>query len=329
MARFDSAGTAPGGKQRMKLHYGPERSEGESAVALGSFDGVHLGHRKVISLALAEERRGLISTVLTFADSPKNSLGGEFGGSIFTQEQKIRVLEELGVEQLYLLEFSSVKDMTAEAFVRDVLLSVCRAKKACCGFNFTFGRGGAAGSAELARLCARCGVETAVADAVLFEGTPVSSTRIRGLLAAGRAGEAARLLGRPFFYESPVLPGKRLGRKMGTPTLNQAVPPGCVLPRFGVYVSRVRIGGAAYCGVTNVGVNPTVGTESVRAETWMPGYSGPDLYGVTVRTELLEFLRPERRFAGVGQLREAILRDGRNAEEYCRRRRFAPDAGEN
>ncbi len=309
----------------MKLHYGLQRSEKESAVALGSFDGVHLGHRKVIALALREKSRGLVPTVLTFTDSPRNSLGGDFGGRIFTQEQKIRVMEELGVEQLYLLDFASVRDMTAEEFVRGVLAGVCRAKQACCGFNFTFGRGGKAGSADLARLCAACGIGTAVADAVLWGGAPVSSTRIRSLIADGRADEAEKLLGRPFFYESPVLQGKRLGRKMGTPTINQAVPPGSVLPKFGVYVSRVSFGGKAFCGVTNVGVNPTVGTEAARAETWMPGYSGPDLYGVAVRTELLKFLRPERRFPGIAELRDAILHDGEAAQEYCRACRCVPD----
>ncbi len=305
--------------KKMKIYHGLERSGGESAVALGSFDGVHLGHRKVIAMALGEKSRGLIPTVLTFEDSPRSSLGGDFGGRILTQEQKIGVLEGLGIEQLYLLDFSSVKDMTAEAFVRGVLLGVCRAKKACCGFNFTFGCGGAAGSGDLARLCADCGIGTAVAGAVLQGGTPVSSTRIRGLISGGRVDEAAKLLGRPFFYESPVLPGKHLGRKLGTPTLNQAVPPGSVLPKFGVYVSSVHIGRDVFCGVTNVGVNPTVGSEQARVETWMPDYSGPDLYGRTVRVELLKFLRPERRFSGVAQLGEAIRRDGGQAMEYWRK----------
>jgi riboflavin kinase/FMN adenylyltransferase len=290
-------------------------SAGESAVALGSFDGLHVGHRKVISLALAGAERGLVPTVFTFAENPK-ARRRAFGGLLLPEEEKIRLLEEMGVAQLYLLDFDSIKGLSPAAFAADVLGGVCRAKRVCCGFNFTFGCGGTAGSADLRRLCAPLGVETAVADAVLADGEPVSSTRIRKLVEQGRADEAALLLGRPFGYESPVLPGRRLGRRLGTPTLNQAVPEELVQPKFGVYASAVSFGGAVRCGVTNVGVKPTVGSDAVLAETWMPAYRGPDLYGRTVRVGLLKFLRPERKFASLEELRLEIRRNGAQAEQY-------------
>ena len=303
----------------MKVFESLTPSEKETAVALGNFDGVHLGHRKVISLALEEAANGLVPTVLTFSANPLEALGGESGGKILSREEKIRVFEELGVGQLYLLDFETVRDLSAEKFVRNVLGGTLRAKKACCGFNFTFGKGGTAGSDALCRLCAEEGIRTAVAEAVMAGGTPVSSTRIRGLIENGRAEEAAELLGRAFAYESPVLHGRRLGRKLGTPTLNQAVPEGFVLPKFGVYVSNVTLpDGAQYAGVTNVGVKPTVGSDAILAETWMPDYRGDELYGRTVRTELLRFLRPERRFSGIDELREAIRKDGAKAREFYR-----------
>ena len=229
-------------------------SAGESAVALGNFDGLHVGHRRVISLALEGAGRGLIPTVFTFAENPLADLGSAPGGRILPREEKIRLLEELGVKQLYILPFCEVRDLSAEDFVGRVLVGTLKAKKVCCGFNFTFGRGGKADSGTLRDLCAERGVEADVAGAVMLEGTPVSSTRIRGLIENGRVDEAARLLGRPFGYRSPVLRGRRLGHTLGTPTLNQALPAGFVRPRFGGYASAVRLGDRTFLGVTNGGV---------------------------------------------------------------------------
>lgn len=303
----------------MKVYYGLTPSEGTSAVALGNFDGLHLGHRKVIGLAVAEAKAGLVPTVLTFSENPLRSLVGEAGGRILTGKEKVSLLEGMGVGQLYILDFDSIRDMTAEKFVEEILIKVCRARMVCCGFNFTFGRGGKAGSADLKRLCSAKGIAASVAPAVLVDGTPVSSTRIRGLIENGRVDQAERLLGRPFGYESPVLHGRHLGHQLGTPTLNQAVPDGFVCPRFGVYASAVRLeSGEEFFGVTNVGVKPTVGSDAVLAETWMPEYRGADLYGRTVRVDLLRFLRPERRFSGLDELKAEIEKNGREAREFYR-----------
>lgn len=292
-------------------------AETPGAVALGSFDGLHPGHREVISRTLAAESRGLTPTVFTFTENPK---AGEesFGGLLLPEEEKIRLLGGLGVKRLYLVEFEAIRGLSPEDFVSGILADVCRAELVCCGFNFTFGRGGRAGSSELQSLCSARGIETSVSEPVSAEGGPVSSTRIRKLLADGKPDEAARLLGRPFAYESPVIAGRRLGRKLGTPTLNQAVPPELVRPKFGVYVSAVSFGDTITFGVTNVGVKPTVGSDAVLAETWMPAYQGPGLYGRTVRTALLEFLRPEMKFGSLEELKAAILHNGEQAERCFR-----------
>lgn len=311
----------------MNVYYDLTPAFGDSAVALGSFDGLHIGHKKVISTAVEAKKKGLVPTVLTFAHNPLTDLGGSAGGEIITQEQKIRLLEEFGVEQLYILNFSAVKDLSEEEFVDRVLRRVCRAKKVCCGFNFTFGRGGKGDGKLLSLLCAERKMETAVTHAVLLDGEPVSSTRIRSMIANGDVDEAARLLGRPYGYILPVLHGRRLGRELGTPTLNQAVPKDFVLPRFGVYISRVFFGGERYCGVTNVGIKPTVGSPAVLAETWLTDYRGPDIYGETVRVDLIRFLRPERKFAGLDELKAEILKNGEQAREYFRKNGgFSSDA---
>jgi riboflavin kinase/FMN adenylyltransferase len=300
----------------MKVYYDLTPSAGDTAVALGNFDGLHIGHRKVIDSAVDARAQGLIPTVFTFAANPLADLGGRSGGEIITREQKVRLLEDFGVEQLYIIEFSQVKDLTPEDFVDRILTGVCRAREVCCGFNFTFGSGGKATSETLSRLCGSRGIKAEVAQAVLFGGEPVSSTRIRGLIAAGEVDEAAKLLGRAYGYCSEIQHGRKLGRELGTPTLNQAIPDDFVLPQFGVYASRVFVNGAVYAGVTNVGIKPTVGSPCALAETWMPDYHGEDLYGKTVRVDLMKFIRPERRFSGLEELKAEIKRNGVQAKEY-------------
>jgi riboflavin kinase/FMN adenylyltransferase len=302
----------------MNVYYELTPSAGDSAVALGNFDGLHLGHRRVIESAVEAKAQGLVPTVFTFAANPLADLGGRPGRELITQEQKIALLEEMGVEQLYIVHFSLLKDLAPGEFVTQVLSGVCRAKEVCCGFNFTFGRGGRANSQALTELCAERGIRTRVVPAVLSDGKPLSSTRIRGLIASGDVDEAAKLLGGPYGYVSEVLHGRRIGRELGTPTLNQAIPEYLILPRFGVYISKVFLDGREYAGVTNVGVKPTVGSPCALAETWMPEYQGPEFYGATVRVDLIKFLRPEVRFSGLPELKAAILKDGEQAREYFR-----------
>lgn len=305
----------------MRINYDLTPALGDTAVALGSFDGLHIGHKKVIGSAVDAKQKGLLPAVLTFAHNPLADLGGSAGGEILSQEQKIHLLEEFGVEQLYILQFSTIKDYTPEEFVDRVLIQVCRAKEVCCGFNFTFGCGGKGSCRTLEQLCRERGLETKVAGAVLLDGETVSSTRIRGLIANGDVDEAARLLGRPYGYRSAVLHGRKLGRRLGTPTLNQAIPKNFVLPRFGVYVSRVAFGGREYCGVTNVGIKPTLGSPCVLAETWLPDYFGEDFYGKTVCVDLIKFLRPEKKFDGLDELKAEIHKNGEQAKEYFEKNR--------
>lgn len=306
----------------MKVYESLKESPVATAVALGSFDGIHLGHQKVIAQTM--DLPGLSPTVLTFAENPLCDLGGHAGGELITRQQKILILESLGVEQLYILEFRDIMHFSPEEFVDEILQKVCHAKKVCCGFNYTFGAGGRGTEKTLETLCEKRGIETAVVPAVLEGGEPISSTRIRGLVARGNMGEAARLLGRPYGYFGTVCHGRRLGHSLGTPTLNQRVPQSFVLPRFGVYVSRVLFDGKHYCGVTNVGIKPTVGSKEVLAETWMPFYEGPDLYGKEIQTELLHFQRPEQKFPSIEALKEQIRKDGKAALEfYARNRNFS------
>lgn len=299
----------------MKVYTQLKHAAGPSSVALGFFDGVHIGHAAVISQAAAGKARGLSPAVFTFGQSPQAFLSGENPGRLMTDSMKERILEQLGVQALYIAEFCTLKDMSPQDFVKEILVERLCAKEIFCGFNFHFGAGGAGDAHTLEMIARGYGIPVKTVPPVLYSGVPVSSTRIRTALRQGDAESAGAMLGRPFSFDFTVAHGNRLGRKMETPTFNQPFPEGFILPRFGVYATAVEIGGALRCGVTNIGVKPTVGSACPLAETWLPDYECGELYGKQVEVRLLRFLRPEQKFSGVGELQRAIRRDGRTAQE--------------
>lgn len=295
---------------KMKLYHDMSPSKRPSAVALGAFDGLHIGHSRVIGSARSE---GLLSSVFTFQDDLIRE--GKRAPRLLSQRRKMQLLEKMGVEQCWVAAFSEIRDMGAEEFMEKILKGVCRAKVVCCGRDFHFGKGGRGTSALLEAFCRENGIQARVAEPVLLGGSPVSSTRIREEAAKGRMEEAAALLGRPFCFDTPVVHGRQLGRTLGVPTINQPIPADFVLPRFGVYASVVQVDGKSYYGVTNVGVKPTVGADAPLSETWMPDYRGPELYGETVVTELISFVRPEQKFGSIRELQENIFKDRISAKK--------------
>lgn len=299
----------------MKCYQDLQTPEGELAAALGSFDGLHLGHRQVIGNTLSAP--GLRPAVITFQQNPSVSLQKKPVPLLTTNEQKLALLEEMGVEVVYLLPFDRIRDMEPEDFV-EALYWVCRVRALSCGFNFRFGKNGRGDAGLLKELCREKGMELSVTPPVSVAGETVSSTRIRACLEQGDVQQAGQLLGRPFGYDFEVTHGRQLGRTWGTPTINQPFPAGYVLPRFGVYASLVEVEGQKYYGVTNIGVKPTVGSDCALSETWIPEFSG-DLYGKKVPVELLDFIRPERKFDSLDQLKNEILENGVLARKIAER----------
>lgn len=299
----------------MKCYQDLQTPEGELAAALGSFDGLHLGHRQVIGNTLSAP--GLRPAVITFQQNPSVSLQKKPVPLLTTNEQKLALLEEMGVEVVYLLPFDRIRDMEPEDFV-EALYRICRVRALSCGFNFRFGKNGRGDAGLLKELCREKGIELSVTPPVSVAGETVSSTRIRACLEQGDVQQAGQLLGRPFGYDFEVTHGRQLGRTWGTPTINQPFPQGYVLPRFGVYASLVEVEGQKYYGVTNIGVKPTVGSDCALSETWIPEFSG-DLYGKKVPVELLDFIRPERKFDSLDQLKNEILENGVLARKIAER----------
>lgn len=275
-----------------------------ASLALGTFDGLHLGHRAVLEAALGSQYS---AQAFTFKKSPS----GE--PALLTPEDKAALLAGFGIERVYSMDFGELRDMEAESFARDILIGRLNARRLCCGEDFRFGRGAAGNTELLARVCRERGAELVVVPPVLDGGGKVSSTRIRKAVSEGDITTANRLMGRPFGFSLEVIHGNHIGTGLGTPTINQALPEGLALPRFGVYAAWCWTDGGSFYGVCNVGVKPTVGSDRVLAETWMPEFDG-DLYGQKVRVELIGFIRPERKFGSLDELRAEIKRNAETAK---------------
>ena len=285
-----------------------------SVVALGSFDGMHAGHRAVIDRAVSSARgAGIASVVFTFAVPPSLSTGANASGLLTTLDEKLELLAEAGVDFAAVADFSDLSGMTAERFISEALRGDLRAEKVVCGYDFSFGSG-RAGNAETLR--AAFGPDAEFVPAVCTDGIPVSSSRIRSLLSAGKAGQAASLLGRPYSFEGKVFRGRGDGRRLGFPTVNLLPPEQKQRLEPGVYVSEISVGGSFLPAVSDVGFAPTVDKTGVyRCETHILSFDGR-FDAASARVRFLEFLRPERVFDSESELISAVREDVRRAEAY-------------
>jgi riboflavin kinase / FMN adenylyltransferase len=286
------------------------------AVAVGNFDGVHLGHQALLATARerAGERGGQV-VVLTFDPHPARVLSPERAPSrLMTLEQKAEVLEAHGVDVLAVLPFTAtLAEKTAAEFAGLVLSRSLRAEEVVVGENFRFGRGRAGTLQELERLGAGLGFRTVGVPPVLHDGRPVSSSRVRDALGEGDVAEALALLGRPHFVDGEVVRGEGRGRTLGIPTANLRTA-NETLPAGGVYAGRCHLaaGEAPRPAVVNLGRRPTFGGGEPTVEAHLLDFQG-DLYGRRVRLEFVARLRPERAFPGPDALLEQIARDVQEA----------------
>ncbi len=285
------------------------------SLALGTFDGLHTGHQRVIENAVAAPK-GETPLILLFSEHPQQYLTGLAPKRLITKTEEARLLREYGISPVY-IDFREIMELTAE----DFLLRLARLfplKQISCGFNYRFGKNALGNTETLKVLCDENAVRLKVAQAVLYRGAPVSSTRLREAVETGDMQSVCDMLGRCFSYDFEVVSGDRRGRTLGFPTINQRFPDNFTVPLYGVYAAAAEVSGNRYPAVTNVGVRPTVGGEC-RSETHIIGIDG-DLYGKAVRVELIKHLRPEIRFSSLLQLTEQISSDTKKAlavwEEY-------------
>lgn len=290
-----------------------------TAVALGFFDGLHIGHRNVIMRAVNEKKNGLLPVCFTFLQRPTSVLKSVPACALMTQEDKIKTLDMLGVECTYQADFREVMNLSARDFVKEILIDKLKSKKLFCGFNYRFGKNSEGDVEVLKSLCDEFEIELCVVEPIEIDGEIVSSTLIRNLIQEGNIKKANALLCSEFGFCAEIKHGQRLGRELGTPTINQPLIEELAVPKFGVYVSRVTLeNGEKYCGVSNVGIKPTVGGKIPLCETWMPEYKGGEIYGQCADVRLLDFIRAEKKFSGIDELKQAILDDGEVALAFRR-----------
>lgn len=288
-----------------------------TVVALGTFDGLHKGHMSVINKAVIQKDNGLLPVILLFSEHPVTSITGKIQKTLFSGAIKDKIIENTGCIP-YTIDFNKIKNMSAETFIKDVLVTELNAKAVCCGFNYRFAKNSSGDINTLKNLCEKYGITVTVADEVDFEGECISSTRIRKAIENGDIRKANAMLGRYFSFDFEVVSGDQRGRKLGFPTINQFFPNDFTVPKFGVYASAAFIENKWYPAVTNIGIRPTIGNSAPRSETSILGFSG-NLYGTNTQVALIEYLREEIKFESLEMLTEQIKNDSNRATEIFER----------
>ena len=288
-------------------------SEGAGTVlALGFFDGVHLGHQALLKACreLADSL-GAAAAVLTFDRHPGALVSGEAPALINTAYDRELLLRRYGVDRVILLPFDEQMMQTPWRVFFHRLVEEFGAAGLVCGDDFRFGCRGEGNARLLKTACEELGIPCTVVPEQTVDGVRVSSTHIRGLIEEGRMEEAVRFLGHPHVLSGQVVTGRRLGRTMGIPTANLALQPGIVVPRSGVYACKI----GEHLAVTNVGTRPTVGGSGITVEPWILDFEG-DLYGKNLTLEFHAFLRPEQKFDSLEKLQEEIRKNAAQTREF-------------
>ena len=283
-------------------------------LALGFFDGVHAGHgtllRRTKELA---DKMGCVPAALTFDTHPDELVHGTAVPLLNTAEERALLMRRLyGIEEIITLPFDrATMAQPWEDFVEQRLYREYGAVHVVCGYDFRFGAGGAGNAQRLKEKCHSLGMGCDCIPQLSLNGEVVSSTRIRGLLTEGRMDEAVACLGHPHIISGTVVHGRQLGRTLGIPTANLLPAQGLLLPKFGVYAALARFDGICRPAVVNIGSRPTVEGHRVTVEPWILDFEG-DLYGQHLELSLCRFLRPEKKFDSLEELKQAIHK---NAEE--------------
>lgn len=273
----------------------------KNALCLGTFDGVHIGHRAVIALADGYNR-----IAVTFKKPPRAVVSGK-EELICTFENKCAILKRNGINEIAPLDFEEVKNISARDFF-SFLLETYNPAVIVCGFNYRFGKNGEGDTGLLSELCRKNGVAFKYSEPVEYGGEPVSSTAIRGYIKNGEIEKANSLLSEPFSFIATVKHGAERGRTIGFPTINQEYPKELVKLKKGVYKVKIDIDGKEYLGISDIGQRPTYPIDYIISETFIADFSG-DLYGKEIKITPTLFLREEKKFSGLDELKKQLEED--------------------
>lgn len=301
--------------------------EEQTAVAIGKFDGFHLGHQKLLQHLEMKKSRGLKTVAFTFVPSPSSFFGASPLQELSTVEEKRGIFDNAGID--YLVEYPFIRetaDMEPEAFIRDVLVGMLNAKCVVAGDDVSFGKGGKGDCALLAEMAQECGYDIEIIEKVLYNETEISSTFVRNAVQEGNMELASALLGEPYHVGGEIVHGRKLGRVLkapgfpgGFPTVNLLPHEEKLLPPNGVYYSYVRINGSKLPAITNIGTKPTVSSASQRGvETYIYDFD-EDVYGKYIDVYLLKRKRAEMRFDGVEELKAQMVADIEEGRRYHRK----------
>lgn len=285
--------------------YKPNQAIGlqNAVIALGFFDGVHIAHRELIKTTLEIARKeGLTPAVFTFTaegEIKKNT------PRLYSTEERLYILECLGIENVILVDFDDIADLSAEDFVTKSLIEHFGARAVVAGYNFRFGKGARGNAEMLTRLMEENGGRAIVKDEITRDGRTISTTLIRSYLTEGRVDTARELLVTPYFISGRVESGNRVGKTLGFPTINIPLSEGGINLRRGVYLTAVKIGENIFKGLTNVGTCPTFNERKMHTETYILDYNS-EIYGEEVKIFFLEFMRDEERFESPDALKDEI-----------------------
>ncbi len=291
--------------------------EGKSAVAIGKFDGIHKGHLALLSHIIEQKEYGMQAVVFTFDPPASVYFGKEGEKELTTLPEKRSFFEKLGVDVL--IEFPLNKGtaaISAKEFVRDILAGQINAAYIAAGTDLSFGYKGEGNSKLLREMAEEFGYRVQIIDKLLYGTREISSTYVREEVEAGHMETVQALLGRPYSITGRVEEGKKLGRRLGMPTVNLYPPEEKLLPPKGVYYSRTICKGREYRSITNIGFKPTVNdTPQISVESYLYDYEG-DLYGEEIETRLFAFKRPEMKFENVDELKKQMMLDVEDGKNY-------------
>lgn len=287
----------------------------KTAVAMGIFDGVHLGHRLILNTAKSFSEKGMKFAVFTFRTASVEKKHGIPYEYIYSEKQKNHILSRLGADFVFSPDIASLREMSAEQFAKEIISEKMNAKVVICGENFRFGKGALCGAKELTEFGEKYGFDVNVCKTLKKNGEIISSGKIKEYLRNGEISKANSFLGERYFMMSEIVTGNRLGRTINFPTINQLFEERQIIPKKGAYATAADVFGKECCAVTNIGVKPTVEKDiKPLAETHIVDFSG-NIYGETVKTEFIEFLREEKKFPSLDQLKLQIESDLKKAQD--------------
>lgn len=286
----------------------------DSVVILGKFDGIHMGHQMLLKKAeqISSDKKMNIA-VFTFMPSAKQ------GSLLTTDEERYAIFSSYGVDYIVECAFEDIKDMAAEEFLQQVIIEKMKAAILVAGTDCSFGKNRSGDAAMAVTYMENAGKSAVILDKVKYKEKIVSSSYIREKLTGGSIEDVNNMLGYDYFFDGTVRSGNKIGRTLDFPTINLVPENNKALPPYGVYYTNVYIDGVKYCGITNIGIKPTVGSKRPVVETYIMDYNS-DAYGKGARVCLLRYARPEHKFNNLEELRKQIAEDVSGAERYFGKR---------